>query len=114
MEERGLALATAVCAAIQVTWLSLRLTREVPEIDWRYIGGGVVRTVAATGIMALLLAAVIYPSLGGRLIGENPPVRLAVLLAVGVATFALAAKVMRIEELATALRRGRDLRTIRD
>ena len=35
LQERGLALATAVCAGIQVIWLSRLLAREVPEIRWR-------------------------------------------------------------------------------
>ncbi|MGB2986125.1 MAG: murein biosynthesis integral membrane protein MurJ [Phycisphaerae bacterium] len=106
LEERGLALATAVCAVIQVIWLSRSLTRELPEIKWRRLGGGIGRILAATGIMAAVLAVVMWLSLGGSLVGEHSLARLGALLLVGIATYALAARALRIEELGMALRRG--------
>lgn len=110
MEERGLALATAVCAMIQVTWLSKRLAPQLGEIQWRQIGVGVWRMLVATGVMAAVLAVLAAPPLSGGFVDLAPWIRLVVLVMAGVVTYALAARALRIEELGLALRRGRGLR----
>lgn len=109
LQERGLALATAVCAAIQVSWLSVILARDIPEIDWRRIGRAVARMLLATGIMAGMLTILVWTALAGDWIAANPPARLATLVIAGVATYALAAHVLRISELGAVLRRGRNV-----
>ncbi len=106
LQERGLALATALCAAIQVVWLSVRLNRTLPQIDWRHIGRGAARIVAAAGVMTASLVAVSLPGVMGDWIGSHVAARLAVLVVVGAVTYALAARVMGIEELSAVLRRG--------
>jgi len=108
LQERGLALATAVCATIQVIWLSVSLARKLPQINWQTIGRSVARMLAATGIMAVVLAAASWPSLVGHWISSNPPARLAMLVIVGVAGYALAAHILGISELSAVLRRGRN------
>lgn len=114
LQERGLALATAVCAAVQVVWLSTRLARELPQIDWRHIGRGVAKIVAATGIMAVALAAFAWWLFAGDEVDSSQPVQLVALVLIGVAAYALSARVFRIEELGMALRRGRALHLLDD
>ena len=106
LEERGLALATAVCAIIQVIWLAIRLAREIPQIEWRAIGADVARMFVATAIMAGALSAVAFPSFGGRL-PVNSVVRLAALVLTGVGTYAVAAWLLRIKELRVGFDRQR-------
>jgi putative peptidoglycan lipid II flippase len=107
LEERGLALATAVCAVVQVIWLSTTLARTLPEIGWRRIGAGVLRMLVATGIMAAALSILAWSGLTDRLIGESAEARLAALVLTGIAIYAIAARVLRIEELYTVLRQKR-------
>lgn len=106
LEERGLALATAVCAIIQVIWLAIRLAREIPQIEWRGIGAGTGRMVLATGIMSAVLTVVTLPSLAGQFVVANPSAQLVALVFAGITTYALAARCLRIDELGIVLRRG--------
>ena len=105
LKERGLALSTAVCATIQVIWLATRLNRQLPELRWRVIAGAVVRMLLATAVMSAVLAALSLPTVLGDAIGANAAIRLAVLVAAGVLSYALAAFLLRIEELRSVLRR---------
>lgn len=107
LEERGLALATAVCAVVQVIWLSTTLARTLPEIGWRRIGAGALRMLTATGIMATALSILAWSSLADRLVGESAEARLATLVLTGIAIYVVAAKVLRIKELDTVLRQKR-------
>ncbi len=99
LEERGLALATAVCAMIQTTWLSMKLRRLIPARAWDVLPGAIGRAVLATTAMTLVLFAL---TLSG-LLGANPIVQLAILVPAGVASYALAAKLLRMEELTQLL-----------
>jgi putative peptidoglycan lipid II flippase len=107
LEERGLALATAVCAVIQVVWLSLKLTRALPQIAWRTIAAGVYRMLIATGIMAAVLTFLTYSPLVGRLVGSTPVAELLTLVVAGIVSYAVAARFLRVEELGIVLRRDR-------
>jgi len=109
LQERGLALATAVCATIQVCWLLRKLRRIAPEVAWRPIVAGIGKILAATGIMAAVLTLLISPGLAGGLIGANQFVKLIALILAGVIAYGLAAYLLRIEELGMVLRRRRAL-----
>ena len=108
MEERGLALATAVCATIQVVWLMFRLRRVLPELRWRSLWPDVWRMVAATGGMAAALLTLTHTSFLWHVLGTSPPVRLAVLIVVGVVVYALGAFALGLKGLAASLRPGKD------
>jgi putative peptidoglycan lipid II flippase len=110
LQERGVALATAICATIQVCWLLTKLRTMVPEIEWRPIATVVARMLVATAVMAGALTAV----LSSGLARGNLPVRLVALVVAGVLSYALAAYLLRIDELGMALRRGRSLQTLVD
>ncbi len=104
LEERGLALATAACAVVQVIWLGAGLRRLVPELAWRKVAAGVVKSVVATVIMVVVLLIVSSPSLVGGLARTGPVVRLTTLVVLGVVAYMVAARLLRIEELGVALR----------
>jgi len=101
MEERGLALSTAVCAAMQVVWLLRRLRGLLPEFHVRDIAAPAAKSLAATAVMAGTLALLATAELPGR----SALFRLAVLLVMGVAAYSAAARLLCAEELGAFLRR---------
>jgi len=105
MEERGLALATAICAAIQVLWLAMRLRRVLPEFDWRpvYVGGR--RIVAATVVMVVVLLGLRSSWVLGRWSDLPASVVLAVLVVAGVVVYGFMAWVLPLEDAKDLLRR---------
>lgn len=105
LQERGLALATAVCAFIQVGWLSIRLARVLPQIAWRNIGRGVIKMTCATAVMIGMLLAVIawMPTTVPLL--SHPGARLGVLVVAGALTYGVAARLLRLKELGMVLGR---------
>ena len=86
-------------------WLATRLSGRLPELRWRAIAGAVVRMLLATAIMSAVLAALGLPNVLGDAVGSNAALRLGVLVAAGVLSYALAAFLLRIEELRNVLRR---------
>jgi len=108
-EERGLALATAVCATIQVVWLLVRLN-AVLRMDWAYVLAGAGKTLLAALIMSVALFALTRPAWFPALSTSGPAVQLVVLVAAGVVVYAAAGFVLRIPELTMVLRGSRDVR----
>jgi len=104
MEERGLALATAVCGLTQAVWLARRLAILLPEITWRPIIAVVLRMLLATALMACVLAALIWLPDARRLYGGSTLLELTVLVAGGVTAYVFASKALRIKELRSVLR----------
>lgn len=109
LAEAGLALATAICATLQVLILLAKLRRTVPLEGLPRLGATLAKTCCATVVMAaatwgtLRLLPGAPASLAGRL------VRVAVPLASGLITYVLAAAALRAEELhmvARAMVRG--------
>ncbi|HNQ24079.1 MAG TPA: murein biosynthesis integral membrane protein MurJ [Phycisphaerae bacterium] len=107
LQERGLALSTAVCAVVQAGWLARKLSQRLPEVDRLGVGRSVLRTVAATGAMVVVVAAADWLPVLQPLLRIHAGVRLVVLMGAGAMTFALAAWGLRLEELRDLLRRGR-------
>ena len=109
LQERGLALATAVCAGIQVVWLFVKLRHKLPEVDWTPIVTGTIRMVTATAVMAVVLGVLTIYRPAEGVVGDSPAMNLMTLVIAGVASYALAARLLRIEELRITLSRGRAL-----
>ncbi len=107
LQERGLALATAVCAVIQVCWLLVKLPGLTPTIAWASIATCAGKTLAATAVMACVLGLLLTPGVTGRLLAGHDLARLITLVIAGVISFTLAARVMRIDELNLIMRTGR-------
>lgn len=98
-QERGLALATAVCAVIQSLWLARALSRRVGHIRWRDLAGQIPRVMLATaGMAAACLGAM-------HLLTSGPLVQVGGVLVAGVVTFAAVSRLLKIEELGDLLRR---------
>lgn len=101
LKEAGLALATSVCAVLQVIGLLYRFAHRVGHLEWAATGRSVLRTATATAIMAgavvgvreLLVAA------------SSPAVQVGVLVTAGGLAFLLAAFVLRCEELRAVIRK---------
>lgn len=92
-EERGLALATAICAAIQSSWLAIVLARRVGNVPWALVRGQAVRVVVATAIMTAACVGVSYVA------GPSSAVQVVAILIVGAGSYAAASWLLRIEEL---------------
>jgi putative peptidoglycan lipid II flippase len=96
LQERGLALSTATCASVQVIWLGHVLRRSVPQIRWRRIGPGLLRTLVASGIMAAGLLILDQLLLGWQF---GATFRVAAAVSVGCVVYGLSAAALRIPEL---------------
>ncbi len=105
LQERGLALATAVCATIQVLLLSVKLTRVLPSGAWRTVAPRVARMFIACSIMAAVLALLTLSRPTSDLVKTWPIAGLMGLVVSGALSYALAARLLRIEELGAILRR---------
>ncbi len=102
--EAGVALSTAVCAALQVAWLAWRLHARLPSLRGGWIWTGVGRIALAAGA---LMGAVALPALlvgPTRWAALSPSVQVAASLALGVLTYAAAARLLRLGELQELLR----------
>ncbi|MFQ5491066.1 MAG: murein biosynthesis integral membrane protein MurJ [Phycisphaerae bacterium] len=96
LQEAGIALATAITAALQALWLSLALYRRLPQVHWPTVLQAALKTAAATAAMAVFLYwAHTTPSLANR----SEAVQLAVAIPGGVAIFAITARVLRCAEI---------------
>ena len=106
LEERGLALATAISATLQTVWLAWKLRRTLPEIEWRRIASGAARSLLAAAAMAAVLLFVL-PSTPAPITGWMQALPyLAGLVATGVLTYLLVARLLRMDELHGLLRNG--------
>lgn len=99
LAEAGLAVATAITAAIQATWLAVLFSRHQGALDWRELGGTAGRAAAATAAMGLAAWGLLYvlpdtQELRSRL------VRVAAPLAAAVAAYAVTAWALRAPEWA--------------
>jgi len=104
MEERGLALSTAVCAVIQVVWLGLRLQRVLPGLRWARLARACGPMLLAAAAMGAALAVPKCVATVRGVFAARPPVELSVQVVIGVVVYVAAAYVLRIEELGVLVR----------
>jgi len=111
MEERGLALATSVCAYLQTGWLLWRVPRFSPAWTWRGQVGEPLKAALATVVMVGVLGITFGVPVSRHLMGMGRGVSLAVMVTAGVLSYWLAALALRMEEASSLLRgpRGRVL-----
>ena len=107
LQERGLALATALSAGLQALWLWHRLRTRVSNIPTGNVAHGVVRIGVSTVFMSLALLFVQYAGFLQPLLKTHPAVRLTALLVTGMLVYGLAARLLGLEELGLLLRRER-------
>lgn len=104
LAEGGIALATAISAAIQVVWLVAALGRRLPALGWGGMAAAVARTGVACAIMGLVLWWITYTS---PLSQAGNLTRMAVAIPAGVVVFVAAARVLGCRELSELLSRPR-------
>jgi len=105
LAESGLALATALTAALQVVLLAWGLRRWLAGVAWRRVRSATLRSLAASGAMA---AAVLAARRFLSPVGEGVRERLAAVavpLAVGVVTYLALSAALGLKELWELLRR---------
>lgn len=105
LEERGLGLSTAITAYLQVAYLSHRLRRRLPQIAWRSLLVAALRIMVATGVMGVALVAILHTELLRHIGGGAALVQLAMAIPAAVVVYAVAARLLRIDELPMLLRR---------
>ena len=106
LQERGLALATALSAALQAVWLWHRLRSRVSGIPVGLIARGVGSISVATVFMAGALLLVQYVGFLQPLLATHHAVHLTLLVVTGVVVYGVAARLLGLEELGLLLRRG--------
>lgn len=99
LQEAGLALSTSIAAIVQAFWLAKDLRKLFPELSWRPLLDPLMRLLFAAAVMAIALVVV---RLAGEALHWHKALRLASMLAAGVATYFLAAWLLRVEELRPA------------
>lgn len=105
MQERGLALSTSLCSALQVLWLGRVLGRRVNEIRWSPMIRGSMRTIAATTAMAIAVWGASQPGVTRAVAHGRASVELVWLLAVGLLVYIIALLALRPPELFWLLER---------
>lgn len=99
LEEKGLALATAVCAIIQVFWLRNRLRKTMPELQKLNATRSIAKMIAATAVMTGVLYAFSLPIDIFENIRQNNLLHLISMVVSGAISYATASRLLRIEEL---------------
>ncbi|MFH0983829.1 MAG: murein biosynthesis integral membrane protein MurJ [Planctomycetota bacterium] len=103
MGEAGVALSTAICATLQVVWLSWVLRTRLPSLRTRWIGAGVWRIGLAS--LVLMIVVVLPAQLGrARWTALAPSLQVGVGVTLGVLAYAAAAWALRLDELRELLR----------
>lgn len=103
LDERGLALATAVCAIIQVLWLRKRIKKIIPELQQLNATRSILKMIAATVIMAGVLYAFTLPIDIFESIRQYKLLHLILMVVSGAITYAVASRLLCIEELKSIL-----------
>jgi putative peptidoglycan lipid II flippase len=106
LAERGLAVSTAVAAAVQMALLAATFSRAVHPLPWRAIGGTLAKGSIATLVMCATVIAVQYliPAGNHR---ATLAVQLVAAIGAGAVAFLIAAKMLGMPELGLLLRGSR-------
>jgi len=104
MEESGLALATALSAGIQVVWLARRLSQILPALVWHRVMRAAGKMVLAAAAMGLALQAPYFIAPIRAAYFAHPLLETSSLVAVGIAVYVAAARLLHIQELRSLMR----------
>lgn len=102
--EAGVALATAICATLQVAWLAGKLRHQLPDLQEGWLLTGIGRIVLAAVVLAVavrLPALIVGPD---RWAALPAGLQVAVSIAAGVLAYAAAARALGLDELRELLR----------
>jgi len=101
LRESGLALATTICATLQVVALLVHFQRRNGHLAWAEISGSLLRAILATTVMGVAVWLVD----GYYLEQYGMALRLLVMVATGAVSFSAAAVILRCPEMREILRR---------
>jgi putative peptidoglycan lipid II flippase len=101
LKESGLALATSICAVIQVVVLTVWFNSRIGHIEWVTVTKSVVRSILAAGLMG----AAIWALDRYVLMDIAQLLRLLVMVGGGAVIYVVFARLLRCEELGELLRR---------
>lgn len=104
MDEAGIALGTASCAAVQALWLARKLHARLPEVRWGWVSSGAARMTLASAAMAGAVWLTQQAFGAERWTGLRPSIQVALSIAAATAAYAGAVWALRVEELAEVLR----------
>lgn len=100
LEEAGLALSTTICAALQVVWLSRRLTTHLGgPVGIQSLIGPIVRMIIATALMAVCILAIDAALKQWAPYANRASIRLFIQTGCGGMAYLLAAWALRCTEL---------------
>ncbi|MCG3129905.1 MAG: putative lipid II flippase MurJ [Phycisphaerae bacterium] len=99
LQERGIALATAATASLQVVLLAQRLGRRLPQVRWRPILRSTARQLIATGLMSAALLLVPRAEGAWGIVSRWGAVELISLIFVGLGTYAAGSLMFRVDEI---------------
>lgn len=105
LQERGIALATAATASLQVVLLAQRLGQRLPEVHWRPILRSTARQLGATGVMSAALLLVPRVEGAWRIVSRWDAVELGCLVFVGLTGYAACGLLLRIDEMSMLISR---------
>lgn len=108
LQERGLALATAFCATIQVAWLIVKMRSAVTNLRWSKLAGPLAKTAASTAFMGAVLTVLVMFALPAWMADQPPWMTLAILVFTGVLAYTIASRVLGAEELHWLKRKSTD------
>ncbi len=91
MEERGLALSTAVCATVQAIWLGIILSKRYESLSFLRLAKAFSRVLIASAIMGAAVLAVDY-LMPVEAPGTRPLLRLIVEVTAGIAAYGAASQ----------------------
>lgn len=106
LQERGLALSTALTAYMQLLWLSVRLKRLAPEVQWRPVAASLIRSLVASTMMAAALALWHWGVVRQTWLAESDIFNLICMVGLGVGVYWLSTRWFRCEELDWLVHRG--------
>jgi len=106
MDVAGIALATAICAALQIAYLGWRVTRRLEGVAWGHVTTGIVRTAAASAILGGACWAAMRLTRGLPASTGWQAARVVGFVVIGCVVYAAAARSMRMDELRHILGRG--------
>ncbi len=105
LREAGVALATAITAAIQVGLLGVFLKKDICEMRWGSMAWSGLKAFIASAVMAAALWLLDENSTIGTALPINDVVRLMIAVGGGATVFAVVAKILKCDELNILLRK---------
>jgi putative peptidoglycan lipid II flippase len=114
LAELGLAVSTSIAAGLQVVLLTLSFSRRAGRLAWSELFSTLVRSALAVAVMSIVVLAVdhFFPSAFAATRTQQA-LQLAVVIALGAATYVATAWLLRMPELRFLLRRPAGSSSIR-